>query len=89
MESMIDFLRLRLFGREDFIALSTVDVQGRFQAAMLSPPDGDCQSLSQTFAGVTRMLGGSAAAHGGKALPYRGGDQKYWRGSASTLEAEA
>jgi len=43
MESMIDFLRFRLFEREDFIALSTVDVQGRFQAAMLSPPGGDCQ----------------------------------------------
>ena len=37
MESMIDFLRFRLCEREDFIALSTVDVQGRFQAAMLSP----------------------------------------------------
>jgi hypothetical protein len=90
MESIIDFLRFRLFEREDFIALSTVDLQGRFQAAMLSPPGGDCQSLSQTaVAGVTGMPSGSAAAHGGKALPYRGADQEYWRGSASTLDAEA
>ena len=84
MESMIDFLRFRLFEREDFIALSTVDVQGRFQAAMLSPPGSDCQSLSQTvLAGGTITPRGFAAAHCGKAPPYSS------RGSASISESEA
>ena len=32
MESIIDFLLFRLFEREDFIALSIVDVQGDVQA---------------------------------------------------------
>jgi hypothetical protein len=43
MESMIDFLRFRLCEREGFIALSTVNVQGRCPGAMLSPPGGECQ----------------------------------------------
>ena len=88
MELMSDFPGLRPGEREDFMALSSVDVQGEFKA-MLSPPGGDCQLLSQTaVAGVTGMPSGSAAAHWGKALPYRSAHQRS-RGSASISESKA
>ena len=47
MESMIDFLGFRLFEREDFIALSSVDVQGASSSRDAIATRRDCQSLSQ------------------------------------------
>jgi hypothetical protein len=43
MESMIDFLRFRLFEREDFITLSPVDLQWRFLRRDAIAAGVDCQ----------------------------------------------
>jgi hypothetical protein len=43
MESMIDFLRFRLFEREDFITLSPVDLQWRFLRRDAIAAGGGCQ----------------------------------------------
>ncbi len=44
MELMSDFPSLRPGEREDFMALSSVDVQGRVQGDAIAA-DGDCQML--------------------------------------------
>jgi hypothetical protein len=43
MESMIDFLRFRLFEREDFITLSPVDLQWRFLRRDAIAAGSECQ----------------------------------------------